>query len=148
VLLRVARYAEVATAQAEESVAASLRADAALATTVALTQLERAFAGAVQELLSALDALGAGGAPGDGSAGGPVELRLRRVADALAEVEHHYAQLKAALLRRGAEGQLAIEAMQERLDALSALRRGLQQAVKAVQWDHGAAAPAADDAAG
>ena len=152
VLLRVARYAEVATAQAEESVAASLRADAALATTVALTPLEQAFAGAVQELLSALDALGAAAAPDDGPgggpAGGPVEPRLRRVADALAEVEHHYAQLKAALLRRGAEGQLAIEAMQERLDALSALRRGLQQAVKAVQWAHGAAAPAADDAAG
>jgi phosphate:Na+ symporter len=152
VLLRVARYAEVATAQAEESVAASLRADAALATTVALTPLEQAFAGAVQELLSALDALGAAAAPDDGPgggpAGGPVEPRLRRVADALAGAERRYAQLKAALLRRGAEGQLAIEAMQERLDALSALRRGLQQAVKAVQWAHGGAAPAAAAAAG
>lgn len=149
VLLRVARYAEVATAQAEESVAASLRADTALAgTTVAPTPLEQAFAVAVQELLSALDALGSAEAPGDGPAGVPVELRLHRVADALAGAERRYAQLKAALLRRGAEGQLAIEAMQERLDALSALRRGLQQAVKAVQWAHGGAAPAADDAAG
>lgn len=149
VLLRVARYAEVATAQAEESVAASRRADAALAgAVVAPTPLEQAFAVAVQDLLSALDVLGATEVPGGGPAGVSQDVRLQRVPDALAEVERHYAQLKAALLRRGAEGQLAIEAMQERLDALSALRRGLQQAVKALQWVRGDAASAAGDAAG
>lgn len=76
------------------------------------------------------------------SAAGVRELRTRALAvltgagdgdAAQSEFELHYQSVKAQLLRAGAEGRLQIRQMAAILDQLSALRRLLDQAVKAAR---------------
>lgn len=66
---------------------------------------------------------------------------------ALREAEDAYAVLKAALLRAGAQGALALEAMDAWLRAASELRRGLQQIAKGATLLANLAAPGAPPAA-
>lgn len=56
--------------------------------------------------------------------------------------------LKAALLRAGAQGLLALDAMDAWLRAASALRRGLQQITKAARLSRATEAGAGGGAAG
>ncbi|MCX7693583.1 MAG: Na/Pi symporter [Tepidimonas taiwanensis] len=66
---------------------------------------------------------------------------------ALREAEDAYAVLKAALLRAGAQGVLALEAMDAWLRAASELRRGLQQIAKGATLLASLAEPGAPQAA-
>ena len=51
----------------------------------------------------------------------------------LAEFEHEYQAMKAALLRAGSAGHLPVRQMAARLDEIGAIRRCLDQAVKAAR---------------
>lgn len=57
---------------------------------------------------------------------------------AWAALQERYALRKAALLEAGAHGALPIPAMEHALQRASALRRGLEQALKAARWRAGA----------
>ena len=116
-LLRVARYAEVAVEQAEDAAEALAPWPQPVA---GVPQLElAAFRQRALALLAPLEA-------GADSGAGPAALEA-----ALTEAEDAYAVLKAALLRAGAQGELALDAMDAWLRACSELRRGLQQIAKA-----------------
>ncbi|TSE31657.1 Na/Pi cotransporter family protein [Tepidimonas charontis] len=125
-LLRMARYAEVAVEQADE-VAEALQPWEA--PPPGLPQLELAAFG--KRALALIDETQAAN-------GTPESVQL-----AATEAEDAYAVLKAALLRAGASGQLDIDAMDAALRAASALRRGLQQATKAALLALAMQAPAA-----
>lgn len=107
-LLRIARYAEVATEQAALAAAALAELPPA-AQGVPVHELQ-VFHHHATALL-------------DASPGTPT--------DPMAQVESAYATLKAALLRAGAQGLLPVERMDTWLRGLSDLRRGLQQLDKA-----------------
>ena len=65
---------------------------------------------------------------------------------AWAALEQRYQLRKAALLEAGAQGALPITAMEQALQRASALRRGLEQAVKAARWrEAGPAGPLSAD---
>ncbi|MDM7456266.1 MAG: Na/Pi cotransporter family protein [Tepidimonas sp.] len=115
-MLRVARYAEVAAELTDE--AAELLAPWPMPP-AGVPVLELAvFRSRSLALLAQLDD------PAPAPVAPAIEAALREAEDA-------YAALKAALLRAGAEGRLAIETMEAWLGACSELRRSLQQLVKA-----------------
>ena len=62
----------------------------------------------------------------------------------LRDFEISYHLLKAELLEAGAEGRLSFGSMDSRLRAASALRRAVQQAVKAANMLAGVTSPAPD----
>jgi len=71
--------------------------------------------------------------------GDPADLQgLEAAAQAM---ERAYQALKAAALGAGASGRLPLDAMEEALRRYSALRRAVQQAVKARRWMSGEAKP-------
>ncbi|WP_058616458.1 Na/Pi cotransporter family protein [Tepidimonas taiwanensis] len=131
-MLRVARYCEVAVEQAGEAAEALAPWDRPAG---GLPQAELA---AFRHRAMALLALWR-----DESAVPAPPL----VEAALREAEDAYAVLKAALLRAGAQGALALEAMDAWLRAASELRRGLQQIAKGATLLASLAEPGAPQAA-
>ncbi|WP_119290333.1 Na/Pi cotransporter family protein [Azohydromonas sediminis] len=125
-ILRVERYHETCAELAFE--AATAQADAAAA---ALPDAAAAADADFRHHASAL--LYALAVPDEAGAQEPV---VTPAIDRLLEAtENAYQSLKAALLAAGADGRLPLSAMDARLRAASALRRALQQAVKAVRLD-------------
>ncbi|MFN3829417.1 MAG: Na/Pi cotransporter family protein [Tepidimonas ignava] len=131
-LLRVARYADVAVEQADEA-AEALAPWSQPVPGLPLLELS-AFGQRARALLALL---------GTGAADDVTALEA-----ALTEAEDAYAVLKAALLRAGAQGLLALDAMDAWLRAASALRRGLQQITKAARLSRATEAGAGGGAAG
>ncbi|MDP1613436.1 MAG: Na/Pi cotransporter family protein [Sulfuritalea sp.] len=113
-ILRVARYYETATELAVEASAAMGEIADGESSPEAT-----AFADTALELLARSD-----------SAGTVASADLEAAAD---EMEGAYQALKAYLLAAGAQGRLPVSAMDARLRAASALRRALEQAVKAAR---------------
>lgn len=62
------------------------------------------------------------------------EFSLARCEEALSRLQEPYQALKARLLRAGADGSLPIRQMVARLDEISAIRRILDQSVKAARY--------------
>lgn len=129
-ILRIARYYEVATEQAIEA------AEAAVET------LSEPVGGREVELRSRLrhqtEALLTHADPANRS--------TMAVLDAgLAVFEEEYHQLKAELLEAGAHGRMPVRNMDARLRAASALRRAVQQAVKAAHMLDAGSAPLAQE---
>jgi phosphate:Na+ symporter len=110
-VLRLQRYHDAAAEQAELAAAGAAAAAAHAPESVRMAM--EAFRAAAESLVSEMDA----GQAHTGS--------LRQTDDA-------YQHAKAALLSAGAEGGIAMAPMEEALRSLSAMRRALQQAFKAV----------------
>jgi phosphate:Na+ symporter len=125
-ILRVERYHETCADLAVEAAAAQAdAAAAALPDAAAVADADfRRQASALLDALAVPDEAGV-----QEPAVTPAVDRL------LAATENAYQSLKAALLAAGADGRLPLPAMDARLRAASALRRALQQAVKAVRLD-------------
>jgi phosphate:Na+ symporter len=124
-ILRGARYHEACADLAFEAATAQAEAPAALPEAVGVA--DAAFRRAGEALLAAV-------APPD-EAGVHEPVVTSAVDGMLAAMENAYQTLKAALLAAGADGRMPLATMDERLRAASALRRALQQAVKAARLD-------------
>ncbi|MDP1651549.1 MAG: hypothetical protein Q8L56_02385 [Rhodocyclaceae bacterium] len=113
-LLRVARHYETATELAVE-------ASAAIGETAECDSgaEARAFAAIALQLLARSDPTGT-----------VASTDIDATASAM---EHAYQSLKAGLLAAGAQGRLPVHAMDARLRAASALRRALEQSIKATR---------------
>ncbi len=132
-VLRVARYHE-ATAESAYDAAVALGDAAAVALPDAVAAADAEFRRCGHALLDAV------AVPDDTAAHEPIVTpAVGRLLDAS---ENSYQALKAALLAAGADGRLPLAMMDARLRAASALRRALQQAVKAAQLDADIAAEA------
>ena len=123
--LRVERYHEVCAELAFE--AAVAQAESAAALPDGVVAADAGFRRAGEELLAAV------AVPDESATHEPVVTSA--VERLLAAMENAYQPLKAALLAAGAAGRMPLAVMDERLRAASALRRALQQAVKAARLD-------------
>mgnify|MGYP001301501950 CR=1 FL=1 len=119
-LLRLARYYEAATEAAVEAAAAATEWDALATDDRGLAPAYAAFREQAEVLLASVD-------PANPPASS--ELREQR----LGAMEADYQLLKAGLLEAGAQGNCPVVVMDARLRAASALRRALQQTVKAAR---------------
>jgi phosphate:Na+ symporter len=119
--LRTTRYYEVVANMAVEM--ASLQEGLVYVEEPELVELMNHFRSECVTLLEQLSPLAEGYEP-------------ERVQQALAEIERHYAQLKAQLLKAGADEHIRLRTMVAQLDLHSDLRRAMEQAVKGANHLH------------